>query len=144
MHCWKRAGWRGVCGEADPALLTQRRRVRGPHSLAGNRTWNNDKQPNSSITCQLKWNRSHDAFVVPLTVMFANVSKQSTIPTRKSSKDNLAAGSPLLTVQLPVCGSLNCVHAAPAAATTGCLSVFPPLCCRLCFLHECGDVGGDW
>lgn len=45
---------------------------------------------------------------------------------------------------LPACGSLNCVHTAPVAATTGCLSAFPPLCCRLCFLHEWGEVGGDW
>lgn len=39
VHGWKRAGGRGVCSEADPALLVQRRRVRGPHSLARNRSW---------------------------------------------------------------------------------------------------------
>lgn len=44
MRSWKRAGWRGVCGEADPALLTQRRRVRRPHSLARNWTWKDDKE----------------------------------------------------------------------------------------------------
>lgn len=44
MHGWKRAGGRGVCSEADPALLVQRRRVRGPHALARNRTWKDDKE----------------------------------------------------------------------------------------------------
>lgn len=45
---------------------------------------------------------------------------------------------------LPVCVSLNWVQTAPVAATTVCLSAFPPLCCRLCFLQEWGEVGGDW
>ena len=43
----------------------------------------------------------------------------------------------------PDCASLKGVHSAPV--TTGCLSAFPPLACRLCcFLQEGGEVGGDW
>lgn len=45
---------------------------------------------------------------------------------------------------LPDGGSLNCVQTTPVAVTTGCLSMLPPLCCRLCFRHEGGEVGGDW
>lgn len=40
MHCWERAGWRGVRCETDPTFLTRRRRRVGrPHFLTWHRTW---------------------------------------------------------------------------------------------------------
>ena len=50
-------------------------------------------------------------------------------------------------VHIPVGASLNCVQTpAGAVATAGGRSaaLLPPLACRLCFLQEWGEVGGDW
>lgn len=42
---------------------------------------------------------------------------------------------------IPGCASLNGVQKGPGPA--GGRSLFPPLGWRLCFLHVCGEVGGD-
>lgn len=48
----------------------------------------------------------------------------------------------LLLNRIPGCASLKGGQTTPG--TEGCLSTFPPLAWRLCFLQAWGEVGGDW
>lgn len=60
MHCWERAGWRGVCCETDPTFLTwRRRRVGRPHAVTGHWTWREESKAYSDIPwCTSKYTAS--------------------------------------------------------------------------------------